>query len=97
MAVALRLTRIGTHKRPYYRLVATDSRRPQGGRVLEILGTYDPMNLAVKKDSTEKQAKGITQFKTDRIQYWLGVGATPSATVSSVLKRLKLKTPKKAA
>jgi small subunit ribosomal protein S16 len=97
MAVVLRLTRIGTKKRPYYRLLATDSRLPQGGRHLEILGTYDPMNLGIKKDSTQKVATGIVNFKTDRILYWLGVGARPSATVQSIFRRLKLIPSKKAA
>ncbi|MBN8554697.1 MAG: 30S ribosomal protein S16 [Deltaproteobacteria bacterium] len=93
MAVALRLTRFGTKKRPHYRLVASDSRFPQGGRHLEILGTYDPMNLAIPKYSTEKQPKGIANFKTDRVQYWLGVGAKPSTTVQDLLKRLKISKP----
>lgn len=97
MAVVLRLTRIGTHKRPYYRLLATDSRFPQGGRHLEILGTYDPMNMGVKKDSAQKEAKGIVNFKTDRILYWLSVGAKPSATVQSIFRRLKISPSKKAA
>jgi small subunit ribosomal protein S16 len=90
MAVALRLTRFGTKKRPVYRLVASDSRFPQGGRHLEILGTYDPKNLAIPKHSTEKEAKGLVNFKTDRVLYWLGVGAQPSDTVRSLLKRLKI-------
>lgn len=97
MAVALRLTRIGTKKRPYYRLLATDSRLPHGGRHLEILGTYDPMNLGIKKDSTQKAAKGLINFKTDRILYWLSVGAKPSATVQSIFRRIKLIPAKKAA
>lgn len=90
MAVKLRLTRTGTKKRPFYRLLATDSRRPKGGKHLEILGTYDPMNLSISKTSTEKDAKGRTDIKTDRVQYWLGVGAEPSPTVATILKRLKI-------
>lgn len=97
MAVVLRLTRIGTKKRPFYRLLATDSRFPQGGRHLEILGTYDPMNLSIKKDSSQKSAKGLVNFKTDRVLYWLNAGAKPSATVQSIFRRLKLFSDKKAA
>jgi small subunit ribosomal protein S16 len=90
MAVKLRLTRIGTKKRPFYRLLATDSRRPKGGKHLEILGTYDPMNLSIAKSSTNKDEKGRLDLKTDRVQYWLGVGAQPSPTVATLLKRLKI-------
>ncbi len=90
MAVAIRLTRFGTTKRPFYRLIACDPRFPQGGRHLEILGTYDPMNISVPKDSDQKADKGIVQLKTDRIQYWLSVGAQPSETVRVLLKRMKV-------
>ena len=90
MAVKLRLARIGTKKRPYYRVIATDSRSPQNGRHLEILGTYDPMNYRLPKDSKQREEKGLVQLKTDRVKYWLGVGATPSPTVYSLLKRLNL-------
>ena len=70
--------------------MAVDSRSPQGGKHLEILGTYDPMNLGVTKASDQKEAKGIVNIKTDRVKYWLGVGAQPSDTVKSLLKRLKI-------
>ncbi|MDB5037837.1 MAG: rpsP [Bacteriovoracaceae bacterium] len=90
MAVKLRLTRTGTKKRPFYRLMATDSRSPQGGKHLEILGTYDPMNLSVPKNSSQKEDKGIVNFKTDRVKYWLSVGAETSPTVKILLKRLKI-------
>ncbi len=90
MAVKIRLTRIGTKKRPFYRVVAIDSRLPQGGRHLEILGTYDPLNLGVSKDSTEKAEKGLVNLKTDRVLHWLSVGAQPTDTVRALLKRAKL-------
>lgn len=96
MAVKIRLVRIGTTKRPFYRIVAADSRSPQNGRNLEILGTYDPRNLQVSKDSSERQEKGIVNLKTDRIQYWLGVGAQASPTVASILRRLKISSKKAA-
>jgi len=98
MAVKIRLNRLGTKKRPFYRLVAINSRAPQNGRHIEMLGTYDPMNLSVSANSDQKAEKGIVNFKTDRILYWLSVGAIPTPTVKTILARLKLKViPKKAA
>lgn len=96
MAVCIRLTRFGTKKRPHYRIVATDSRYPQGGRHLEILGTYDPMNLGVAKDSPEKKEKGRVHLKTDRVQYWVGVGARLTDSVQNILKREKISLKKSA-
>ena len=70
MAVKLRLRRMGRKKRPYYRIVATDSRMPRDGRFLETVGTYDPLETPHK-----------IELKEDRIYYWLGNGAQPSQTV----------------
>src|SRR5688500_7540633 len=78
MAVKLRLKRMGRTHKPFYRLNAVDSRSPRDGRVIEELGMYDPVN----KD----QAKQF-QAKLDRCRYWLDVGAIPSETVSTLLKR----------
>lgn len=89
MAVKIRLTRMGTKKRPFYRIIATDSRYARSGHMLEVLGTYDPKNLSVSRDSTQKDEKGLTTLKTDRIQYWIKSGAQLSPTVNSLLKRLK--------
>ena len=69
---------MGRSHRPYYRLHAVDSRSPLDGRVIEQLGTYDP----VEKDA-EKQVK----VDLDRCKYWLDQGAKPTETVSSLLKR----------
>ncbi len=88
--VKIRLSRLGTVKRPFYRIVATDSRNARNGRLLEILGTYDPKNLSIPADSKQKQAKGIVIAKSDRIQYWLNQGAQLSPTVASLVKRLKV-------
>jgi small subunit ribosomal protein S16 len=96
MAVKLRLTRIGTTKRPFYRLIATPSKAPRNGRNLEVLGTYDPMNMGVRKGSSQAQAKGLTILKTDRILYWLSVGAQPTDTVKTMLKRAKISLSSKA-
>ncbi len=75
MAVVIRLMRAGAKKRPFYRLVAADSRRQRDGRFLEILGHYNPVSepfeLIVQKD---------------KVQTWLDNGATPSEQVASLLK-----------
>ena len=76
MAVKIRLTRKGTKKKPFYRIVAADIESPRDGRFLELLGTYDPM----------VEPAAVT-LKEDRINYWLGEGAKPSTTVQSILKR----------
>ncbi len=75
MSVRIRLTRKGTKKKPFYRIVAADIECPRDGRFLEVLGTYNPM--------IEPAA---IELKEERIQYWLGEGAKPSTTVKSILK-----------
>lgn len=78
MAIRLRLKRMGRTHAPFYRLGAMDSRSPRDGRMLEELGTYDPRN----KDRDQQ-----VKLNTERVQYWLGVGATPTETVRDLLKR----------
>ena len=78
MAVKLRLQRFGTKKRPYYRIVAADGRMPRDGRFLEQIGTYDPMTEPAN-----------LRFKTDRLDHWLSVGAQPSDTVASLVRRYR--------
>jgi small subunit ribosomal protein S16 len=73
MALAIRLSRGGAKKRPYYRIVVADSRSPRDGRFIEKLGTYNPL---LAKDSPER-----VKIDADRIQHWLGVGARPSDRV----------------
>ncbi len=75
MAVKLRLRRMGRKKRPFYRIVATDSRMPRDGRFLETVGTYDPLETPHK-----------IELKEDRIYYWLGNGAQPSQTVKDLFR-----------
>ncbi len=75
MSVRIRLTRKGTKKKPFYRIVAADIEAPRDGKFLEALGTYNPM--------TEP---AIITLKEDRINYWLGEGAKPSTTVQSLFK-----------
>lgn len=78
MSVKLRLKRLGRKNHAFYRLNAMDSRSPRDGRVIEELGYYDPTN----KDKAKQFVA-----KIERCQYWLNVGAIPSETVSSLLKK----------
>ena len=78
MAVKIRMQRFGAKKRPYYRIVAADTRAPRDGRYLEQVGTYDPM-----------QNPAVIGFKADRLEHWLSVGAQPSDTVASLIRRAK--------
>jgi len=76
--VRIRLTRLGTRHKPFYRIVAIDKRAPRDGDAIERLGHYDPCN----KD----EAKQVV-LKADRIAHWLSVGAQPSETVAGLLKK----------
>lgn len=76
MAVKIRLARHGAKKRPFYRIVVADSESPRDGRYLENVGTYDP-----KENPTR------VTLKTERVQYWLSKGATPTDTVKTLLKK----------
>ncbi len=75
MSVRIRLTRKGTKKKPFYRIVAADVEAPRDGKFLEALGTYNPMI-----------EPALITLKEDRINYWLGEGAKPSTTVQSLFK-----------
>jgi len=72
------MKQLGRRHRLFYRICAMDGRRPRGGRVLEELGTYDPM-------VPEVDARTI--LNGERIQYWLGVGAQPSEKVQALIKK----------
>ncbi len=76
MAARIRLKRMGTHKKPYYRIVVADSRSPRDGRFIEQIGTYDPL----KKPA----AIAVDQAKTID---WLKKGAVPSDTVKTLLAK----------
>ncbi|WP_439110140.1 30S ribosomal protein S16 [Lentibacter sp.] len=78
MAMKIRLARGGSKKRPFYRVVASDSRMPRDGRFIEKLGTYNPL---LAKDSEER-----VKLDLDRIKYWLGEGAQPTDRVSRMLE-----------
>jgi small subunit ribosomal protein S16 len=77
MSLRIRLSRGGAKKRPFYRIVVADSRKPRDGRYIERLGTYNPM---VAKDHEDRLV-----FDGERIKYWLGVGARPSDRVARFL------------
>jgi len=78
MAVTIRLTRAGSKKVPFYRVVAADRRSPRDGRFIEQLGVYDPLRDPV-------------EFRVDqeRLDYWIKNGAVPSETVGQLLGRLR--------
>jgi small subunit ribosomal protein S16 len=75
MSVKIRLARAGAKKRPYYRIVAADTRSPRDGRFLEKLGTYDP-----------NSDPSTVVVDRPRVDYWLGVGAKPTETVERLLR-----------
>src|SRR5437764_1049925 len=77
MAVAIRLSRGGAKKRPYYKIVVTDSRTGRDGKFIERIGSYDPM---LPKDSPER-----VKLDADRARHWLSVGAQPSDRVARFL------------
>ena len=74
--VTMRLTRIGSKKRPYYRIVVIDKRRARNGRFLEVLGQYNPIASPVQME-----------INSERALYWLSKGAQPSETVRSILRK----------
>ena len=74
MAVKLRLQRFGTHKRPFYRVVASESSKPRDGKFLDLLGTYDPI-------------LGLVSVDAEKITKWIGQGAQPTDTVKSLFKK----------
>jgi small subunit ribosomal protein S16 len=79
MSVSLRLSRGGSKKRPYYKIVVSSSRAPRDGKYLEQLGTYNPL---LAKDDENR-----VRLIEDRIRYWLGVGAQPTDRVARMLDK----------
>lgn len=75
MAVKIRLKRMGKIRAPYYRIVVADSRTKRDGRVIEEIGIYHPT-----------QEPSVIEVKSERAQYWLGVGAQPTEQVAALLK-----------
>ncbi len=77
--LAIRLARIGKKKKPFYRVVVIDKRRPRNGRFVEVVGTYDPLKRPAE-----------VKLNAERIKYWLACGAQPSNTVRSFLHTQKI-------
>jgi small subunit ribosomal protein S16 len=82
VAVRIRLSRTGRKNQPYYRIVVAPAQAKRDGRILENVGYYDPRCKEVAKQVV---------VKSDRIEYWRGVGAQPSETVERLLKRIGAK------
>jgi small subunit ribosomal protein S16 len=78
VAVRIRMKKLGRRHRPFYRICAMDARTPRDGRVLEELGTYDPM-------IADADARAV--LNGQRIKYWLSVGAQPSEKVKVLIKK----------
>lgn len=76
MAVKLRLKRMGAKQKPFYRIVAADSRSPRDGRFIETVGTYDP----IKKPA-------VVTIDEEKVMKWLNNGAQPTETVKSIFKK----------
>lgn len=76
MAVVLRLARLGKHKAPAYRVVATDKQSKRDGKFLEVVGTYNPLTSPAQ-----------VTLKEDRVKKWLDYGALPTLVVRSLIKR----------
>ena len=80
MSVKIRLKRYGTKKRPFYRLVVVDSRKPRDGRTIEEVGLYHPIEVEGKQ----------LKIKKDRVQEWIQKGARPTDTVRRLLNKNEL-------
>ncbi|MBI3187219.1 MAG: 30S ribosomal protein S16 [Gammaproteobacteria bacterium] len=78
--VTIRMTRGGTNKRPFYHVVATDSRCPRDGKHLERLGFFNPQARGAEKR---------LELKLDRVDYWVGVGAGTSDRVATLIKEAR--------
>lgn len=94
MSLKIRMSRGGAKKRPYFRIVVADSRKPRDGRYIERVGTYDPL--------LPKDHEGRITLVEDRIKHWLSVGALPSDRVNrfldeaGIMKRKPRNNPQKA-
>ena len=75
MAVAIRFSRQGKKRSPFYRIVAADKRSARDGRFIELLGTYHPLTKVLKLDA-------------ERYDKWIKVGARPSGTLAAIIRRV---------
>jgi len=83
MSVSIRLSRGGSKKRPYYKVVVSNSRAPRDGKYLEQVGTYNPL---LAKDDANR-----VRLIEDRVRYWIGVGAQPTDRVARMLDKAGIK------
>jgi small subunit ribosomal protein S16 len=79
----MRLSRGGSKKRPYYKIVVSNSRAPRDGKYLEQVGTYNPL---LAKDDENR-----VRLVEDRVRYWIGVGAQPTDRVARMLDKAGIK------
>jgi len=77
--VRIRLARLGTRKKPFYRVVVSDSRSPRDGRFIENVGHYDPL-----------QNPPLLKVDLERVDHWLSHGAPPSETVGDLIKKARV-------
>ena len=84
MALKIRLQRHGVSHRPFYRMVVTEASARRDGRFVEILGTYEPQ---------AKKSEDELKVKFDRIDYWKSVGAKPTDTAASLIRRARKEAP----
>lgn len=78
MSVVIRLSRIGAKSKPFYRVLVADSNCKRDGRCLENVGTFEP----------KAEGKDGIKIDVERVNYWIGVGAQPSNTVATLLKKV---------
>ncbi|MBM9519811.1 30S ribosomal protein S16 [Desulforhopalus vacuolatus] len=76
MAVRIRLTRQGRKKKPFYRIIVANGKSPRDGKFLDILGTYDPLQEPI-----------IVKIDQEKLKNWIALGALPTTTVKSILKK----------
>jgi len=82
MSVKIRLKRVGAKNNPIYRVVVADARSPRDGKCIEEIGTYQPRQSGIN-----------FKLNLDRVEYWLGVGAQPSDTVASMIRKQRRAAP----
>lgn len=84
MALKIRLQRHGASHHPFYRMVVTEAAARRDGRFVEIVGTYEPQ---------AKRAEEELKLKLDRIDHWTSVGAKPTDTAASLIRKARRETP----
>jgi len=87
MALKIRLQRHGASHRPFYRMVVTEAAARRDGRFVEVLGTYEPQAVRAEEE---------LKLKLDRIDYWTSVGAKPSDTAASLIRKVRREAPAEA-